>query len=131
MAGYTESSTAWAGTTPNTGSASFAGIMQGQVQHGQSAIQNVQGTYGMNYSWGLGAGSFNASFDSRNYAGAVVGTGGVSFAGGFAGGNRVGTLAGSFNTGPGAGGGVVGQSGQFGINGPGYVASGIFAGSKQ
>ncbi len=114
---------------PNTGSASFSGIMRGQAQSGQGAIRNVQGTYGMSYSWGAGAGSFNASFDNRSYTGAVASTGGVTFAGGFTGGNRVGTLAGAFNAAPG-GSTVVGQSGQFGIKGPNYQASGVFAGSK-
>jgi hypothetical protein len=115
---------------PNTGSASFSGIMQGQAQDAGSAIRNVQGSYGMNYSWGTGVGSLNASFDNRSYSGAVVGTGGANFAGAFVGGNRVGTLAGAFNTSPAAGGAVVGQSGQFGIVGPGYLANGIFAGAK-
>jgi hypothetical protein len=59
----------------------------------------------------------------------VAGTGGANFAGVFAGGNRIGGLAGAFNTAPGASGGVVGQSGTFAIGGPGYVASGVFGGS--
>jgi hypothetical protein len=115
---------------PNTGSASFSGIMQGQAQNYGGAVRNVQGSYGMNYSWAAGVGSFNASFDSRSYAGGVAGTGGANFAGAFVGGNRIGTLGGAFNTSPAAGGAVVGQSGTFGINGPGYAASGIFAGAK-
>jgi hypothetical protein len=116
---------------PNTGSASFSGVMLGQAQSAGSGIRNVTGSYGMNYSWGAGAGSFNGSFDNRSYNGGVIGTGGANFAGAFAGGNRVGTLAGAFNTSSAAGGAVVGQSGQFGIAGPGYVASGVFAGAKQ
>src|SRR5438105_2573929 len=102
---------------PNTGRASFSGVMLGQAQNAGGSIRNVQGSYGMNYSWGAGAGSFNASFDNRSYSGGVVSTGGANFAGAFAGGNRVGTLAGAFNSAT-AGGPVVGQSGQFGINGP-------------
>jgi hypothetical protein len=115
---------------PNTGQASFSGVMLGQAQNAGSAMRNVQGSYGMTYSWGQGVGSFNASFDNRSYTGGVVGTGGANFTGGFLGGNRVGTLAGAFNTSSTAGGAVVGQSGQFGIVGPGYVASGVFAGAK-
>jgi hypothetical protein len=116
---------------PNTGSASFSGVMLGQAQNAGGGMRNVTGSYGMNYSWGAGAGSVTASFDNRNYVGGVVSTGGANFAGGMVGGNRVGTMAGAFNTSSTAGGAVVGQSGQFGIAGPGYVASGIFAGAKQ
>ena len=116
---------------PNTGSASFSGAMYGQAQNAGGPIRNVGGSYGMNYSWQAGVGSFQASFDNRSYGGGVVGTGGANFAGAFAGGNRIGTLAGAFNTSPAAAGAVVGQSGTFGIGGPGYVASGVFAGAKQ
>ncbi len=116
---------------PNTQSASFSGGMWGQAQNAGGSIRNVQGTYGMTYNWGSSLGSFNASFDNRNYAGGVQGAGGANFTGVFAGGNRIGTLSGAFNTSPTAGGAVVGQSGQFGIAGPGYLASGVFAGSKQ
>ena len=79
-----------------------------------------------------GLGSFNASFDSRSYAGVVAGTGAASFAGAFAGGGNVGTLAGVFNSAPGAvaGSPPAGQSGTFGITGPHYLASGVFAGSR-
>jgi hypothetical protein len=114
---------------PNTGHASFSGIMLGQAQNAGGPIRNVAGSYGMNYSWGLGAGAFSASFDSKNYAGAVVGTGGASFAGAFAGGGNVGSLAGAFYSAPGSS-TVAGQAGQFGITGTGYAASGIFAGAK-
>ncbi len=130
---YTVSQAPWvAGTVavqlPNTGSASFSGIMLGQAQNSGSAIRNVTGSYGMSYSWGLGAGSFGASFDNRSYTGAVVGTGGASFTGAFAGSGNVGTLAGAFYSSPTAA--VAGQAGTFGITGSGYAASGIFAGNK-
>ncbi len=118
---------------PNTGSASFSGIMLGQAQNGGGLIRNVQGSYGMNYSWGAGLGTFNASFDSRNYVGAVAGTGGSNFAGAFAGGGgNVGSLSGVFNSAPGAAPGSppAGQSGTFGITGPNYLASGVFAGAR-
>ena len=115
---------------PNTGSASFSGVMSGQAQKNGGVIRDVQGSYGMNYSFQYRAGSFNASFDHKNYQGGVVGTGGANFAGIFAGsGHRIGSLAGGFYTGSGAGGGVVGQAGQFSIHGPGYLASGVFGGS--
>ncbi len=130
---YTVTQAPWvAGTVavqlPNTGSASFSGIMLGQAQNSGSAIRNVTGSYGMNYSWGAGIGSFNASFDSKRYAGAVVGTGNASFTGAFAGGGNVGSLAGAFYSSPTAA--VAGQAGTFGITGSGYAASGIFAGAK-
>ncbi len=117
---------------PNTGSASFSGIMLGQAQNGGGPIRNVQGSYGMNYSWGAGLGSFNASFDSRSYTGAVAGTGGSNFAGAFVGGGNVGSLSGVFNSAPGAvaGSPPAGQSGTFGITGPSYLASGVFAGAR-
>jgi hypothetical protein len=115
---------------PNTGKASFSGVMLGQAKTGQGAIRDVQGSYGMNYNFQYRGGSFNASFDHKNYAGGVVGTGGANFAGLFASpGHRVGSLSGAFYTGSGAGGGVVGQAGQFSIHGPGYLASGVFGGS--
>ncbi len=118
---------------PNTGSASFAGIMLGQVQNGATPIQNIQGSYGMNYSWGAGTGNFNASFDSRNYTGTVTGSGASSFTGSFAGGGNSGALSGVFNSAPGAvaGSAPAGQSGTFGISGPNYLASGVFAGSRR
>jgi len=72
--------------------------MYGQAQNAGGPIRNVGGSYGMNYSWQTGLGSFQASFDNRNYGGGVVGTGGANFAGAFVGGNRIGTLAGAFNT---------------------------------
>jgi FecR protein len=130
---YTVTQAPWvAGTLavqlPNTGSASFSGIMLGQAQNSGGLIRNVTGSYGMNYSWGAGIGSFNASFDTKNYAGAVVGTGNANFTGAFAGGGNVGSLAGAFYSSPTAA--VAGQAGTFGITGSGYAASGIFAGAK-
>jgi len=116
---------------PQTGSASFSGLMLGQAQNNGGALRNVQGSYGMSFDFGQRSGNFNASFDHRNYTGGVNGTGGANFSGNFTGsGYRVGNLGGAFYTGPGAGGGVVGQAGQFGIHGPGYLASGVFAGSR-
>jgi hypothetical protein len=120
---------------PNTQSASFSGGMWGQAQNGNGAIRNVTGTFGMNYNWGAGSGSWNANFDSRNYVGAVNSTGGANFGGSniVATGNRTMSVNGSFMTGPGASGAVVGVAGQFSASGPGnsYQASGVFGGGKQ
>ena len=111
---------------PQTGSATFNGFMAGSVQNGANAY-NAYGSYTSNWSFQSRLGSFNASFDNRTYAGgavAVPGTSGTSFVGAFAGGNNIGTLAGSF-FGPGA----QNQAGSFAISGPQYKAGGIFAGS--
>ena len=37
--------------------------------------------FGMTYSWGAGAGTWNANFDNRTYPGHVAGSGGASVAG--------------------------------------------------
>jgi hypothetical protein len=112
---------------PNTGSASFEGIMQGQAQKGSGPIRNVQGPYGMSYNWAQSSGHMYANFDHKNYSGSVFGSG-ANFGASFTSGNRVGAFSGNFNTGPGANGTVVGQSGLFGIVGPNYLASGVFGG---
>jgi hypothetical protein len=120
---------------PNTQSASFSGGMWGQAQNGNSAIRNVTGSFGLNYNWGAGSGTWNANFDNRSYVGSVNGTGGANFGGSNIAattGNRTMAVNGSFFTGPGAGGAVVGVGGQFSATGPGnsYQASGVFGGAK-
>lgn len=118
---------------PNTQSASFSGGMWGQAQNGNSPLRNVAGSFGMTYSWGSGAGTWNANFDNRTYTGGVAGSGGVSFAGSNIAattGNRSMSVNGSFFTSPAAAGGVAGVGGQFGASGPQYKASGIFGGAK-
>jgi hypothetical protein len=135
---YTVTQAPWvAGTLavqlPNTGSASFSGIMLGQAQNAGGPIRNVTGSFGIPYySWGSGTGIFNGSFDNKQYSGVIGSTGGANIAGLFAGGGNVGSLSGGFNTVPGAppGSAPAGVSGTFGINGPGYLASGIVAGSR-
>jgi hypothetical protein len=118
---------------PNTQSASFSGGMWGQAQNGNSAIRNVTGSFGMTYSWGAGAGTWNANFDNRTYTGSVAGSGGASFAGSNIAattGNRTMSVNGSFFTSPAAAGGVAGVGGQFGARGLQYQASGVFGGAK-
>ena len=120
---------------PNTQVASFSGGMWGQAQNGNSAIRNVTGSFGLNYSWGAGSGAWNANFDNRTYVGTVNGAGGANFGGSgipATTGNNTMAVHGSFFTGPGAGGGVVGVGGQFSASGPGnsYLASGVFGGAK-
>jgi len=115
---------------PNTGSASFSGAMYGQAQNAGGPIRNVGGSYGMNYSWQTGLGSSKR----RSITGTTAADGRhgrANFAGAFVGGNRIAPLPVRSTTSPAAGGAVVGQSGTFGIGGPGYVASGVFAGAKQ
>ena len=118
---------------PNTQSASFSGGMWGQAQNGNGPTRNVTGTFGMNYSWGPGTGTWNSQFDNRTYNGTVAGTGANFGSNNIAAttGTRTMSVNGSFMTGPGAGGGVVGVAGQFNAGGPGYQASGVFGGSKQ
>jgi hypothetical protein len=120
---------------PNTQSASFSGGMWGQAQNGNSPIRNVTGSFGLNYNWGAGSGAWNANFDNRSYVGTVNGTGGANFGGSNIAattGNRSMAVNGSFFTGPGAAGGVVGVGGQFSATNPSgnYQASGVFAGAK-
>jgi hypothetical protein len=114
---------------PQTGFATYNGTMVGNVQNGSNAYV-AAGNYSSVWSFGARAGSFNGSFDGTNYAGAAVanlGSGGVTFTGGFAGGGRVGVLAGSFY-GPQA----QNQGGSFNIgnNLTAYKASGIFFGQR-
>jgi hypothetical protein len=119
---------------PNTQSASFSGGMWGQAQNGNSAIQNVTGSFGLSYNWGAGSGAWNANFDNRTYVGTVNGSGGANFGASSipaTTGNNTMAVNGSFFTGPGAGGAVVGVGGQFSATGNNYLASGVFGGSKR
>jgi hypothetical protein len=121
---------------PNTQSATYKGVMLGQAQNAGGSIRNVTGSYDSSWSFAARVGSFNASFDNRSYTGGIVttpGSGGASFVGGITGGGNVGSVSGSFFTSPGQAPGSIpaGQAGKFGITGPGYVAGGVFAGSKQ
>ena len=114
---------------PQTGSATYAGIMLGNVQNGNNAYVGG-GTYNMGWNYAARAGTVGATFDGTNYGGLAVaqpGSGGVSFSGAFAGGGRVGALTGSF-FGPQA----QNQGGAFtiGTNSTSYKASGIFIGQK-
>jgi hypothetical protein len=111
---------------PLTGSATYNGMMVGNVQNGSNAYVGT-GTYAMDWSFQRRNGTFGATFDGTRYGGLVGSTGGANFSGVF--GNlgtlRGGTLAGSF-FGPNA----QNQGGQFAIGGPGYAAAGIFAGQR-
>ncbi|MBS0523868.1 MAG: FecR domain-containing protein [Proteobacteria bacterium] len=114
---------------PQTGSATYAGMMVGNVQHGSNAYVGT-GNYNMNWSFQSRAGTFGATFDGTSYAGGAIanpGSGGVTFTGAF--GNiasgRAGVLTGSF-FGPQA----QNQGGSFAIGGAAYKASGIFAGQQ-
>jgi hypothetical protein len=113
---------------PQRGTATFNGMMVGNVQNGANAYV-AAGTYGSVWNFGARAGTFNASFDGTNYAGAGVATtsSGATFSGVFGGGGRAGQFAGSF-FGPGA----ANQGGSFtiGNNVTPYKASGIFAGQQ-
>jgi hypothetical protein len=114
---------------PQVGSATYNGMMVGNVQNGSNAYI-AAGNYSSNWSFAARAGSFNASFDGTHYTGGAVanpGSGGVTFTGAFAGGGKVGALTGSF-FGPQA----QNQGGQFtiGSNNTAYKASGVFAGQQ-
>jgi hypothetical protein len=120
---------------PNTQVASFSGGMWGQAQNAGGSIRNVTGTFGINnYSFSAGSGQWVSAFDGRNYSGTVTGTpSGANFSSNTITGTGSATMAvnGSFMTGSGAGGSVVGVAGQFAAGAPGYVASGVFGGSKR
>jgi FecR-like protein len=114
---------------PQRGSATFNGMMVGNVQNGANAYV-AAGTYGSVWNFGARAGTFNASFDGTTYNGAGVanvGSGGATFSGIFGGSGRAGQFTGSF-FGPGA----QNQGGSFTIGGnlTSYKASGIFAGQQ-
>jgi len=119
---------------PQTGTATYNGLMAGNVQNGNQTY-NAAGSYSMGWSFASRVGSFNASFDGANYRGAAVaqpGTAGVSFSGAMVstGAGRLGTFNGSFFSTPGdaakyqAGTFAIGQS-----NSP-YKAGGVFAGQR-
>jgi hypothetical protein len=116
---------------PQTGSATYSGFMTGNVWNG-SSLSHVTGSFNHGWDFAARAGNFNAAFDSVNYSGATAASGssGVNFVGGFTGGGRTGTLAGSF-FGPQAN----VQAGGFNITNnsgsPAYQAAGVFAGSKR
>jgi hypothetical protein len=120
---------------PNTQVASFSGGMWGQAQNGNGPTRNVTGTFGINnYSFAAGSGAWTATFDTRTYNGTVTGAGANFGASGIPATTGSNTMAvnGSFFTGPGAGGGVLGVGGQFSASGAGssYLASGVFGGAK-
>jgi hypothetical protein len=115
------------GNMPLTGSATYNGMMIGNVQNGNNAYVGT-GTYAMDWSFRNRGGTFGATFDGTNYGGLVGGTGGANFGGVFGSLNgRAGVLAGSF-FGPQA----QNQGGSFSIgnNLTAYKASGIFAGQR-
>ena len=118
------------GNMPLTGSATYNGMMIGNVQNGNNAYVGT-GTYAMDWSFKNRGGTFGATFDGTNYGGLVGSTGGANFGGVFTNGsifnNRSGVLAGSF-FGPQA----QNQGGSFSIgnNLTSYKASGIFAGQR-
>jgi hypothetical protein len=114
---------------PQVGSATYAGMMVGNVQNGGNAYVGA-GNYNMNWNFQSRAGTFGATFDGTSYAGgarANPGSGGVTFTGAFANipSGRAGVLTGSF-FGPQA----QNQGGSFAIGGAAYKASGIFAGQQ-
>lgn len=118
---------------PQTGSATYTGVMAGNVQKG-SQTYNAAGSYNSTWSFAARNGSFNASFDNNSYQGRITaqqGSGGVSFSGAFnngSGGGLNGTLSGSFFSAPGDA--AKYQAGAFSIGGSGYKAGGVFAGQR-
>jgi hypothetical protein len=121
---------------PQTGTATYNGFMVGNVQNGAN-LYNAAGSYSSTWSFQNRVGSFNGSFDSRTYAGALIatpGSSGVSFAGAMVSTNSgrflTGTVAGSFFSG--GGDAAKYQAGAFSIgqNSSTYKASGVFAGNR-
>ncbi|HYD06296.1 MAG TPA: FecR domain-containing protein, partial [Reyranella sp.] len=118
---------------PQTGTATYSGHMIGNVRNGSNNYVGT-GTFNLPWSYAARAGTFNANFDGTSYNGLVAakpGSGGVDFAGAFAGpGFKVGALSGSFFNSPGMAAAYVG--GAFGITNlsGSYQASGIFAGQR-
>jgi hypothetical protein len=112
---------------PQTGSATYNGIMSGNVNGSPST---TSGSYQMGWNFANRAGNFNGNFDGRTYNGAmsaVPGSAGVNFAGPLSGGDRSGSANGSF-----FGDGAKNQGGAFSIGNARsrYQATGIFAGQR-
>jgi hypothetical protein len=117
---------------PQTGSATYSGLMAGDVLNGSKAYSAL-GSYNSTWNFASRAGNFNASFDGTNYSGsaaAVAGSSGTTFAGNLAGAGRSGTVAGAFFASPTDP--AKYQAGTFaiGANSPTYKAAGIFAGQR-
>ena len=114
-------------TLPTVGSGTYGGAAIGSVVN-NGASYLAAGGFTNTYNFGTNTGVVTISnFDSHNFTGTVSGSAGI-YTGAIAGGgdNRVGAVAGSFY-GPGA----AETGGAFAIHatsGPGYIASGIFAG---
>jgi hypothetical protein len=117
---------------PQTGSATYNGLMAGVAQNGRDAPHLASGSYQNVWNFQSRTGVFNGSFDSRNYAGTTQATGGAgstTFAGSFSGGNRSGKLSGGFFASPSDP--AAYQAGTFSVGGHShYRATGIFAGQR-
>ena len=116
---------------PQTGNATYNGLMVGNVNNAGSSYV-AGGNYTMNYDFGKRTGVIpQMTFDNSSYHSlgniSATNSSGTSFAGAFAGGGGRGVINGSFY-GPGA----ANQGGAFsiGTNSSAYKASGIFAGQR-
>lgn len=117
---------------PQTGSATYNGLMVGNVNNaGNSYVAG--GTYKMDWDFARRAGVSNMTFDGQRYTGtanAYSGTGGTTFNGSMVGGGRTGAYNGSFFAAPGDAAKYQGGTFSIGTNGSPYKASGIFAGQR-
>ena len=117
---------------PQTGSATYSGLMSGMVNNNGN-VYAAGGNYQNAWNFANRSGVFNGSFDGRSYSGntqAVAGSNGQTFNGTFSGGGQVGGLNGAFFASPTDA--AKYQAGTFSIgnNSAPYKASGVFAGQR-
>jgi hypothetical protein len=109
---------------PTSGVGSYNGTATGTVLN-NGVTSQAAGTFNQTYNFGSGTGIANiGNFAGANYTYSVTGSG-ANFSGGLISGpaNRTGNLSGSFS-GPGA----IQSSGNFGIQGSAFTATGTFSG---
>ena len=114
---------------PLTGTATYTGHAFGNVSNGANSY-SAFGTYTNAWNFGQGKGQVQLGFDNRTYTGqtALTAPGSVNFTGPIAGGDRSGSLSGSFFKSPTDP--VAGQGGSFSVSGPNYKAGGGFVGKR-
>lgn len=109
----------------------YAGAMAGLVRN-NGRISVGTGTYSQAWSFGSNTGTTTANFNNSNYSGTTNRNGNYGFNSSLSSTTNPGrnmSMTGAFL--PGQGDPTKNQAGVFTVNGPGYRAGGVFAGTKQ
>lgn len=128
LATYVAGTLAQSTQLPLTGSATYSGMLWGNVADGNRQYLQA-GSYSNNWNFGSRTGATSVSFDGTNFSGNTsASTGSVNFSGSITQGSKTLNLNGSF---VGSGTPPAGQMGSFSITGTNYKAAGSFAAQKQ